>query len=84
MKREDDIWDQIVTLTFARVPQGKIDLPPLADQGGSTGPLRHVLREFLAASPETRSRYRSRMDKGQAFNEPDISELLSRPDCPIH
>ncbi len=64
---ERDIWDQVGILTLVRDEQGGVDLPPLPGQGGEKGPLREVLKLFLAAPPEARSRYSLRLENGQSF-----------------
>lgn len=52
MTNEENIWDQVGTLTLDRDEKGEIDLPPLAGRDRNTGPLREVLRQFLSATPE--------------------------------
>ncbi|EQB10858.1 MULTISPECIES: hypothetical protein [Sphingobium] len=83
MVSDPDIWNEIGTLTLDHDEQGAIALPPAYEPDDKTGPLREILGTFLAAAPEVRSRFSMVLENGQAFNDRDISELLSRPDCPV-
>jgi hypothetical protein len=84
MPTDQDIWNQIATLTLAHeTAAAGIVLPPLPDGNERFGPLKDILREFLASSPEVQERFSLQLENGQTFNDRDIAELLARDDSPL-
>lgn len=78
-----DIWDQKASLTLDRDAAAPgIVLPPFSTDR-KKGPLRDILRTFLAAPAASRSLYSLQLENGQTYNAQDIEELLAREDCPI-
>ncbi len=84
MAHDDQIWNQRGTLTLEREDDaGDVILPPLPKDEQDSGPLRLILRRFLATPVDLRSRCTLRLDNGQSYNDSDIAELLARDDCPV-